>query len=56
MKDFYLNIDIELKGKTLYIGEECSSGCKYKVNNKEELLQYIKNYIEDCVDYELDED
>lgn len=47
------NVEISVEGKTLYIGTECSSGCKYKFKNKEELKQLIHDYIDNLIDYEM---
>lgn len=50
LPDISCNIDINFDGKDLYIAEASSSGCKYTISNKKELLETICNYIADIVD------
>ena len=48
-------IQIVIEGNTLYIGNECSSGCKYNFETVDELKQTIHDYVDDYIDYELEE-
>ena len=41
-----LNIEIDTSGKTIYIGEENSSGVEEKYDNFKDLTKYIENYLE----------
>ena len=50
----YENIEIQVKGNTVWLATECSSGCKYNFKTKEELKQIIADYVADIVDYELE--
>lgn len=50
MDSLYKSIAIDFDGETLFIAEETSSGCKYKVSNKQEMIQEVCNYIADCLD------
>lgn len=47
MDDFKL--DIEVEDNILYISNEDGSGAKYKVSDLEEVLDYIKFYINNYV-------
>ena len=53
MKDF--EITISLKGNELLIIEEHTTGAKSFVENEEDVLRCIKNYIEIYCDYQLGE-
>ena len=54
------NVEIELlkrAGKNvLFIANDGSSGCEYTFKTKKELLNYLKGYMEDIVEYEVDLD
>lgn len=43
------SIDIEVsickEDKTIYISEECSSGCYYSFNNKSDIIKAFKDYV-----------
>ena len=56
----YFNVEIELIKKNgklkLFIANDGSSGCEYTFKTKEELLNYLKGYMEDIVEYEVDLD
>lgn len=44
-----IEIDISKEDKTIYISEECSSGCEYSFKNKTDIINafkdYVKNYL-----------
>lgn len=46
LKELNISISIDVKNKTLYIGEENSSGAIYKYDNIENLSEKIKIYLE----------
>lgn len=48
--DFYKENDLYC----VFIGDECSSGYTIKKDTKEELLDSIKEYIEENVEFEDD--
>ncbi len=41
-----INIEIDVKDKIIYMGEECSSGVKEKYERTEDIGKFIQNYIE----------
>lgn len=45
MKDFYLEIEVE--DNILYISEENSSGCEYKVDSIKDIADYIALYLKE---------
>lgn len=55
MLKFFENIEIDVRGDTVYLANDGSSGCKYKFKNKYELKQIVANYIADLVDYDCEE-
>lgn len=52
MEELFANITIEFEEGKLFIAEESSSGCNYKPKDKKELLEYVCNYVLDCIDEE----
>jgi hypothetical protein len=51
----FTDVEIEILDNIVYIANDGSSGCKYKFNSKEELKEYINNYMSDLVDYLLED-
>ena len=47
-----MSIEYNEKEKELYIAEESSSGCIYSHIKKEDISNYVKNYIDDFLYYE----
>lgn len=56
VEELNITMDINLKSKTLYIGEEGSSGAVYGYNNIEDLSKQIKCYLENYYTKEIEED
>lgn len=52
MEELFVNMTIEFEEGKLFIAEESSSGCTYKPKDKKELLEYVCNYVLDCIDEE----
>lgn len=50
MKKLNLNVSVDFDGNTLYIAEDSSSGCKYNIADKKQLLFEICNYFADIID------
>lgn len=53
LKELNIAMTIDIENKTLYIGEETSSGAKYKYNNIKDLAEQIKFYLENYYSNEL---
>ena len=53
--DFFENIEIEVKGNTVYLAHDGSSGCKYEFKSKDELKQIIADYVADVIDYDYED-
>ena len=51
MLKFFENIEIDVRGDTVYLANEGSSGCKYKFKDKDELKQIVADYAADLIDY-----
>ena len=51
MLKFFENIEIDVRGDTVYLATESSSGCKYKFKDKTELKQIVADYVADLIDY-----
>lgn len=45
-KNIIIKVDIDLENNTVFISEEASTGCKYKFNNKKELLEWVEYYLD----------
>ena len=52
MEELKLNMEIDLKNRKLYIGEETGAGAEYNYNNINDLADKIKFYL---VNYYSDE-
>lgn len=50
-----MSIEYNEKEKELYIAEESSSGCIYSHIKKEDISNYVKNYIDDFLFYDKDD-
>ena len=50
MLKFFENVEIDVRGDTVYLANEGSSGCKYKFKNKDELKQIVADYVADLID------
>ncbi len=50
MEELILKFDIDFEDGELFMAEECSSGCTYRVKTKKELLEYILEYVMNYVD------
>ena len=55
----YTNIEIELYEredgqKMLFIANDGSSGCKYSYDTTEQLKQIISNYVNETINYHLE--
>ena len=55
MLKFFGNVEIDVRGDTVYLANEGSSGCKYKFKNKDELKQIVADYIADLIDYNCED-
>lgn len=53
LKELNIAMTIDIENKTLYIGEETSSGAKYKYNNIKDLANQIEFYLENYYSNEL---
>ena len=53
--DFFENIEIEVKGHTVYLAHDGSSGCEYGFSSKDELKQIIADYVADVIDYDYED-
>jgi hypothetical protein len=53
--DFFENIEIEVKGNTVYLAHDGSSGCEYEFKSKDELKQIIADYVADVIDYDYED-
>ena len=53
--DFFENIEIEVKGHTVYLAHDGSSGCEYEFKSKDELKQIIADYVADVIDYDYED-
>lgn len=51
MLKFFENVEIDVRGDTVYLANENSSGCKYKFKNKDELKQIVADYLANLIDY-----
>lgn len=55
----FFNVEIETGKKNgkkiVYLANDGSSGCKYEYETQEQLLDIIKNYIDDMIYYEIEE-
>ena len=45
-KNIIIQVDIDFENNTVFIAEESSSGCKYKFNNKKELVDWVEYYLD----------
>jgi len=45
MDEINILINLDVKHKEIYIGEDNSSGCKYEYKNINDMLKKIKNYL-----------
>ena len=55
MLKFFENVEIDVRGDTVYLATENSSGCKYKFKDKAELKQIVADYIADLIDYDCED-
>ena len=55
MLKFFENVEIGVRGDTVYLAHDGSSGSKYKFNNKDELKQIVADYLADLIDYNYEE-
>ena len=55
MLKFFENVEIDVRGDTVYLANEGSSGGKYKFKNKDELKQIVADYIADLIDYNCED-
>ena len=51
MLKFFENVEIDVKGDTVYLAHDGSSGCKYKFKDKAEFKQIVADYVVDLIDY-----
>lgn len=51
MLKFFENIEIDVRGDTVYLATENSSGRKYKFKDKDELKQIVADYVAGLIDY-----
>lgn len=49
MENFIITMDFDKDSQSLWVSDDCSSGCKYKVETKKQLKEAICNYIENYV-------
>lgn len=49
-------LEIDMDEQVLYIGTENGTGCEYSFNNTEDLLDYIREYIENAEEDEDEEE
>lgn len=56
VEELDITMNIDLKSKTLYIGEESGSGAVYKYDNIEDLSKQIKFYLENYYSKEIEVD
>lgn len=56
VEELNITMDIDLKSKTLYIGEESSSGAVYGYDNIDDLSKQIKCYLENYYAKEIEVD
>lgn len=54
LEELNISMTIDVKSKTLYIGEEDSSGAVYKYDKIEDLTEQIKNYLENYYTKEIE--
>lgn len=45
-KNIIIKVDIDLEDNTVFISKEYLTGCKYKFNNKKELLEWVEFYLD----------
>ena len=55
MLKFFENIEIDVRGDTVYLATENSSGCKHKFKDKAELKQIVADYVADLIDYNCED-
>ena len=55
MLKFFENIEIDVRGDTVYLATESSSGRKYKFKDKAEFKQIVADYIADLIDYNCED-
>ena len=55
MLKFFENVEIDVRGDTVYLANESSSGCKYKFKSKAELRQIVADYVADLIDYDCED-
>ena len=55
MLKFFENVEIDVRGDTVYLATENSSGCKYKFKDKDELKRIVANYVADLIDYNCED-
>ena len=55
MLKFFENVEIDVRGDTVYLANDGGSGCKYKFKNKDELKQIVADYVADLIDYNCED-
>lgn len=55
MLKFFENVEIDVRGDTVYLANENSSGCKYKFKSKDELKRIVADYVADLIDYNCED-
>ena len=55
MLKFFENVEIDVRGDTVYLANEGSSGSKYKFKDKAELKQIVADYVADLIDYNCED-
>ena len=55
MLKFFENIEIDVRGDTVYLAPESSSGRKYKFKDKDELKQIVADYVTGLIDYNCED-
>ena len=55
MLKFFENVEIDVRGDTVYLATENSSGCKYKFKDKAELKRIVADYLADLIDYNCED-
>ena len=55
MLKFFENVEIDVRGDTVYLANDGSSGCKYKFKNKDELKQIVADYVAGLIDYNCED-
>ena len=55
MLKFFENVEIDVRGDTVYLANDSSSGCKYKFKDKDELKRIVADYVADLIDYDCED-